>query len=275
MHRSMFPLLATIVLLAGFASADSLSLSYTVSGTGGVSQPVSGFSNTSFWWADTSGGVSGSVLTALGFDLVPPGPGGTPYYFNSGSTGSLLFSSVLTMSGESLTVDFAGMTVAGLPPLNQADFALLVQNSQVVAILADVAPNGVNHIYDFGPMPGTLYPNPSPGVTTTASSTPLSTDIPLGDTDYGNSSSSGGYCKVGIQNCMIQVSSTYTPAPGQYQLVFGAYDLVGNNLPSAVAVESVTVPEGGSSLEMILVAMAMCSMAIVIRRRKAVAQSKS
>src|SRR5690348_4556594 len=132
-----FVLCAVLLLgLTGFASADDLQLGYTVMGTGGLSAPAAGFSNSPFWWADTSGNVSGTAMANYGY---------APYFNLYTSTtinytdfqGSLLLSSAFSVNGwQPINITTTSMTDRSFD-WTQLDFALLIQNSQVVAVLSD------------------------------------------------------------------------------------------------------------------------------------------
>jgi len=265
MRRSIL-IVAFLFGLACSACADSLSLTYTVMGSGGQSQPIAGFSDSSFWWVDSTGTTPGSVLTGYGFDPVPPGPGQSPFFINQYASGSLLLSSSFTLTGtETLAVDFSSLWKNN-QPWYEAEFALLLQNSHVVAVLADVRPDGINHTGDFGSMPGTAYATPSPGVTTSTTRA-NTTVVTLGGISYGQNSNQLGECVANGGACMTLIASSITPGAGDYQLLFGAFNLGSPSGPSALALNLVSVPEEGTLADLLV--MAALALAWIMWRRLA------
>jgi hypothetical protein len=238
-----FSLLLLVLVLVIPAFAD------TVSGTGGVSSPVPGFSDTSFQWIDNTGGVSSSVLSSVyGYNI----------FQQAGltGTGSLLLSNPFTLGATStLDVSFSLFTAEnhGLS-FNELGFAILLQNSQMVAVLGATRPDGANHVGDFGNFPGVTYLGPSAGVTTTYNVHPNGSDVPvmtLGSQQYGtliDLASCG-------QFCMTDVNSSYTPGAGTYQILYGSFVFFDPNPHAAgVAVKSVKVPEP-MPIELVIVAL--------------------
>lgn len=240
--RSLYLLAALIVIGICPAWADPLSLSYAVMGTGGTSQPIAGFSGSSFEWANNTGTVAGSVLTAYGFDPLQTIPGVTAdYWINNDIRGSLLLSSTFSLNGtQTLDVTTMGLTLEGQDYV-QIEFALLLENSQVAAVLTNTRPDGIDVFGDIGVTPS--YTAPSAGVNTVSQTGTLSSIATIGGVDYGRDALPGD-CG---ENCYTEISSSYTPNAGQYQLLFGSFTSDGsNNRPGAVIVQSVSVPEEGT-----------------------------
>lgn len=270
--RKTFSLLLMIFVLsfAGVASADGLN--YTVMGYGGLSPAVTQVSQNSFWWAasDTpSSTVPGSVLTSYGFDPlagVVRGVTPAPYSHNDLYTGSLLLSTPFTVNGaQRLTINFGEVTARGFDYGN-FEFAVLVQNSQTAAILGLVAPVVPGAVTDE-PYPGTVLTPVSPGVqvTTDYFNAGYPDSFQLGSTQFGGPIGNNQNLYCNNSPCQGQFTSSYTPAAGSYQLLFGSFGN-GNNFPAAVTVESVSVPEGGNSLGYVVVGFLVI---LLLRRRTA------
>jgi hypothetical protein len=239
-----------VLAFAGVASADSLT--YTVMGYGGSSPAVTGVSQNPFYWAASdapSATVSGSVLTTYGFDPLSGAVRGVtpaPYSHNDLYTGSLLLSTPFTVNGaQGLTVNFAEVTAAGFDYGN-FEFAVLLQNSQTAAILGLVAPVVPGAVTDE-PYAGTVLTPVSPGVqvTTHYYNAGYPGTFQLGSTEFGQFTGNNTNLYCSNSPCQGLFTSSYTPTAGSYQLLFGSFGN-GNNFPAAVAVESVSVPEGDS-----------------------------
>lgn len=257
--------LIIVILLGSPISARALDLSYAVSGYGGLSQPVAGFSTAPFMWIDWTGNVPGSVLTSYGFNPVLPGPdfAYNPSVSNAG--GSLLLSSPFSVNAGSILTVTTSVFTAAQPSVDNIGFTLLLQDSTLKAILANVRPDNINHFGDFGALPGTIYAPPSAGVTMTATTSDYTalTGVSLGGAQYGQildtgSCTGGGG---GFGSCVTNVTSSITPGAGTYQLLFGVYNLFtspdrrynafsGDRIdkPTALAVKVVNVPEPSSLL---------------------------
>ncbi len=227
--------------LADLAVADPLT--FGVTGTGAFSQPVSGFSDSPFWWIDTTGGISGDPVNQFGFDLfVGPGVTGIP----SQVSGSYLMSSAFTLAdGETLSV---AMTLLSAVSENffGLGFGLLLEDSTVQAVLANSRPDGIRHFGDLPHPPEVDFTPPGPGVTYTAHSKAISSPFTLGSIEYGQQFLPDGTVMVGschFRICETDIVSSVTPGAGTYQLLFGSY-----GQQSALAVTGVTtsVPEPGT-----------------------------
>jgi hypothetical protein len=236
----------SILAFAGMASADNLT--YSVIGYGGFSSPVTQVSQNGFWWAasDTPNNstVSGSVLTSYGFDPLSGSFNGVtpaPFSHNDLYNGSLLLSSPFTVNGsQGLTVNFGEVTARSFDYGN-FEFAVLLQNSQTVAIIGLVAPMNLVSPEDE-PFLGNVFTPLSSGaqMTSVYYHAGYSGTFQLGNTQFGGISPN---CDSGP--CEGLFTSTYTPNAGTYQLLFGSFGN-GNNFPSAVTVQSVNVPENSS-----------------------------
>ncbi|MGC0779030.1 MAG: hypothetical protein WCD68_17655 [Candidatus Acidiferrum sp.] len=268
--RKTFSLLGVIFVLAfaGVASADNLN--YIVTGYGGLSPAVTQVSQNAFWWAasnTSSSTVSGSVLTTYGFDPLSgtsaSGFTPAPYSENGLYTGSLLLSTPFTVNGaQGLTLTWGEVTAAGFDYGN-FEFAVLLQNSQTVAILGLVAPVVPGSTSDEKE-PGTILTPVSSGVqvTTQYYNSGYPGTFQLGSTEFGEATNNqNGYCN--NSPCQGQFTSSYTPAAGSYQLIFGSFGN-GNNFPAAVTVESVSVPESGNFLGYVVVGFLVI---LLLRRR--------
>src|SRR5690242_9820320 len=121
------------------AVADNLDLTYSVTGDGGISQPLAPISSNPFWWIDTKG-TDSLGLANYGFNPLLDNTTIDPGEWH----GSTLLSSPFDLQdGEALTVMadvFSNTGYKGsLAVFNQAGFALLLQNSNVMsALLFDV-----------------------------------------------------------------------------------------------------------------------------------------
>jgi hypothetical protein len=244
--RKTFSFLWMIFVLASADVASADGLNYAVTGIGGLSPAVAGVSGNSFWWAGSSmpgATVSGSVLTNYGFDpMSGVGRNGTapaPYVSNNDYTGSLLLSTPFTVNGnQGLTVTFGTLGTHSFPWGN-VEFATLVQNSQVVAVLGLADGMSITQTEEDGYAPGTVFEPLTSGAQMTVDYMFGAYPAPfqLGSTQFGCSGNLAGPC----QN---EFTSTYTPTAGTYQLLFGSF--AKDNNPVAIAVKSVAVPEEGS-----------------------------
>ena len=227
--------------LVGFGSlANAEPITYSVTGTGG-SAFVSQLSDSPVLWMDSAGGTAGGALSAFGFNPVVAEAGGSVWGVDYGSGGSYALSSQFTMNaGEILNVDFSVFT-RHASPWQDIGFALLLEDSAVVAVLGNVRPDGVLHYGGLGSRPGTRLATASSGVSLSMTRTAIGS-FELGGVQYGTVSDTGD-C---FGNCRTNISSSYTPGAGTYQLMFGAYGSAENGKPTAVAVTSARVPEPGT-----------------------------
>ncbi|HVP64521.1 MAG TPA: hypothetical protein VMT82_06480 [candidate division Zixibacteria bacterium] len=222
-------------------------LLFTVIGKGGESAALPGISDESFWWADTTGGVTGEEFTAstnfnpVQNDKTDPTKDVTGFPTKD-FTGSYLLSSRFTLSaGEKLKVVATSLT-AHSSPFTDIGFALLMKNSQVAAVLSNTRPDGIKYIRDFGPLLGSVLVAPGPGVAVNEIKPKLSQIVVIGGAEYGRHDDPG-YCQAS-DSCLIQTTSVCTPGPGTYQLIFGAFNVRNNGLngtrPTIIIVNSVT-----------------------------------
>lgn len=213
----------------------ALNFCYTVTGRGGQAFTRALPRHQAFFWLDNTGGVPASALATYGFNLFP---GGNNDWIAL-SSGSLLLSCPFQLStGQELTVKATAITAHNFPFLDAA-FAILLKNLQAQADLFALRPDGINHIADIGPIPGKVFPPPSPGVTTTrVIEGPVK--VVLGGIQYGNVVD-GSDCS---GNCSTKVTMACVPGAGTYQLLFGMF-VIGQppNLvkPAALMVESAVV----------------------------------
>ena len=149
-------MLAGVTLLPGVANGGPLS--FSVLGTGGVSPPVAGFSESSFAWVDNTGAVAGSAFGAYGFNPVP----GVPSVTDDG-VGSLMLSSAFSMNdGDLLSVSLSVLTAS--EQKGGYGFALLLEDSQLRSIIANVRPDGRATVSDQPHPPQYDFVGTSPGV---------------------------------------------------------------------------------------------------------------
>lgn len=235
---------AVAMAFAYAPAASAATITFTAIGSGGQSGPVAGFSDSSFWWADTTGGVSGAALSAYGFNPVTPSPGGGVWGVDYGAPGSYLLSSEFDLvANESLTIDLSVMT-SHSSAWDDIGFAVLVQDSTVRAVLANTRPDGINHIGDFGSIPGTTLTPVSQGVASTVSTGDFLMPAVIGTGTYGQVTGPGD-CFSG--RCVTNITSSITPGAGTYQLIVGSFGPSGPYTgPSAVAVKAVNTPEPGT-----------------------------
>jgi hypothetical protein len=227
------------------ALSEAASITFSVVGSGGTSAPVAGFSDSPFWWIDSTGNVAGSALATYGFNPVVALPGSDVWGVDYGYPGSLLISNEFSLiDGEGLTIDMSVMA-AHASPWDDIGFAVLLENSSVRAVLANTRPDGINHIGDFGSVPGTTLTSVSPGVATTVSTGDFSGVTTLGTSIYGQATSPAD-C---FSNCITNITTSITPGAGTYQLLFGSFGYnSAHSGPTAVAVKSVNTPEPGTLL---------------------------
>jgi len=250
--RTSRRILMTMVLSLGAAGAAQAGpiTSYTVMGTGGESTTIPEFSNGSFWWADYTGGVAGSpTLGSFGFNPVP----GLPSYLDN-STGSLLLSNSFTLNdGDELSVDISVFSANA--DKGHVGFALLLENSTLLAILANIRADGETTPIDAPHPPSWDFAAPSAGVAVTSQTYGVAEmpDFALGGAQYGSMSGPGSCGGGSLPGCMTNVSSTYAPGAGTYQLLFGVYSFSGftdSTRPTALAVQSVSVLEPVSAFQL-------------------------
>jgi hypothetical protein len=151
------------------------------------------------------------------------------------------------VEGESINVNMELFT--NLPPslggntsLSTAyGFALLLKNSVMMANLYTIRPNGLDYTYDeFGRQPSTTFAAPSPGVTV-ATSKGGPVDVTLGGFYYGpHTPPTPADC---LQSCSTEITSSYTPGAGTYELLFGTFGPTSSTYRESLAVQSVSVPE--------------------------------
>lgn len=258
MPKVMFLIWTFVLAFAGVAAADSIG--FTVTGSGGLSPAVAGVSANSFWWAGTGpqGTVPGSVLTGYGFDplsgsfqgVTPP-----PYSHNDLYTGSLLLSTPFTVNGtQGVTVNFGELSAQQFAYGN-FEFAVLLQNSQTAAILGIVSPVATLVGTEDQNSLGTLFTPLSPGVhlTVNYANAAYPESFQLGGTQFACTGTAGDF----QGPCQGDFTSAYTPARGTYQLLFGAYGQYPRNGPTAVAVKSVSVPEGDTWADLLVSVLAL------------------
>jgi hypothetical protein len=263
----MKPLLLGIAL-AWAASADIAS--YTVSGHGDFSPPLSPLSDSPFWWIDNTGGISGSAFGAYGYN---PAAAFAPNQWS----GSTLLSSPFTLNnGDALNVT-ATLFEQNAGEVYSMGFALLLKGPVLQAILFNLRPDGAMKLSDLAAPPSYYFAPPSPGVTTTVTDAgdPLhhgNMPVTLGGNKYGpwpafDPPHCGAFGYAG-GGCSHQVSASYTPGAGTYELLFGDFSLPYGGVfaptgATALAVNSVSVPEPSPSILVMLAALAL----VTIRRR--------
>jgi hypothetical protein len=227
------------VLVGSGRPASAAPITYSVTGTGG-SAFVPQLGDSPILWVDSTGGASGAALAAVGFNPVIADPGGAVWGVDYGRGGSYALSSEFTMNaGEALNVDFSVFT-RHASPWEDMGFALLLEDSAVVAVLGNVRPDAVLHYGSLGARPGSRFTSLSAGVSTSMTQTAVG-NFELGSVQYGVVQDTGD-CS---GRCRTDVSSSYVPGAGTYQLLFGAYGSADNGKPMAIAVTSARVPEPG------------------------------
>lgn len=214
-----------IFAFARYSAAGPHDLTFTIIGTGGVSLPQTDVSRDRFWWINTDGPASPEIVLATGF--VP---------FNAFSQvaqpASVLFSDPFTLRhAESLEVTFALLSALTPDQINfgansPEGFALLLQNGQLVAVLANTRADGrtfYNNEFTFPkPLPqDCVYTPPSAGVTITVAPQLIDVDVTLGGHRYAPVIPNPGF---GYCGCELPITASVTPGAGTYQLLFGIYD---------------------------------------------------
>lgn len=277
-------LVLTFAFALSGAFADSLNLTYSVSGSGGISAPQAPLGSNSFTWIDNTGGVSGSLFGQDGFNPLTA-------YVPTDWVGSTLLSNPFSLGGQDTLSVTATMFSqqwfsAGLGNLDTNGFALLLEGSTVKAILFDSRPDGGHDMLNIAGPPGYSFQLPTSNVAYDLNhkvGDPLhydSVDVTLGGTNYYplippplNQLST--YCGYGPPQsdggevCSSITTSSFTPGAGTYQLLFGMFSLTGQALeangggpqtPAALAVDTVTitrVPESASWLSAMLLITAI------------------
>jgi len=231
--------LGLVVPAVAFASP----MTFTVTGTGSQSQGMSGVSGSPFWWIDATGGVTGASVSPYGFDLYAgQGVTGIPDPW----TGSLLTSSAFTLAdGETLNVAMSLLSRRS-DDYYSLGFAVLLEDSTIKAVLANVRPDGIEHFGDLPNPPDVNFTRPGPTVAYSQNSGPMDDGFALGGSQYGQQSLIGSCL---VRTCETSILSSITPGAGTYQLLFGTF---GIGSGSALAVTSITtsadtsVPEPGT-----------------------------
>jgi hypothetical protein len=156
---------------------------------------------------------------------------------------------------------FAGLYYASM--VNTYGFALLLEDGVLHSVLTAVRPDGQTNGDDV-PFPGgDLFPEPSPGVVVTKTTSP-GPHFTLGGHTYNDPNAvvtSNTTCGGGP--CLTDVTSTVTPGAGTYQLLFGAFGGLGWTT-MGIAVTEVTVPEVN-----LLVLLSLGVAVLVLIRRRA------
>lgn len=201
----------------------SAELGYTIEGRGGLA----------LFWLDDSGNIPWSALDSYNFALLPGGNNWAPATYGSFQ----LSTPFAVAAGQQLTV-MATLMTAHSDPWFDVGFALLVQGTQVQAILFANRPDAVAYIGDLGPNPGTILAAPSAGVTVTANKTGPA-NVQLGGITYGPPQNAGD------GNVSTSVTAVCSPPAGQYQLLFGMFSVTNGPAnpakPAAMMVQFVDV----------------------------------
>src|SRR4051812_25194947 len=126
-----------------------LLLTYTVIGTGGVSQALVGLSNSPFWWIDTTGRAPAGEVVARGFTPFPAFVKVVDT-LGAGGGGSLLVSSPFSVqAGCTLEVTFRILKILNSYANNDTTaplgFALLIPTSGAPIVLANVTAENRNY----------------------------------------------------------------------------------------------------------------------------------
>jgi hypothetical protein len=213
------------------------SISYTVSGHGGLSQPILAFRNSSFWWADSV--VEGTVVppdfpATLGFHVRQGGGGPKP-----NTKGSVLLSSSFSLAATEVLAVQLSVFTGHANPFSDVGFALLLKHSMLNAILANLRPDNIRHFDDLPHPPSEDFTPPSANVLQCALPHPISNSFELAGSTYGPPLNPGG-CH---GNCATDVTASVCPGAGTYQLLFGVFgggSLAQGISPTAIAVKSVS-----------------------------------
>jgi hypothetical protein len=247
---------------ASWAAAAPITLMYAVSGVGGVAGPVAGFSDASFWWADSTGLAAGSTLAPFGFETYPfiaqngsvytgtnTGTGETSPFasdiLRAQSQGSYLLSTPFTLdAGDVLTTDFSLIQNREFN-ITMVGFAMLLEGGAIDAILGVTRPDGFNNFTDLTHPTSLNFPVQSDGVTASVTKEGLPPPMVLGSTQYGLHVLAGDCFEGANHPCETDVDLSYAPGAGTYQLLFGMFSIAPRFDPvtAAFAVKSVDVTE--------------------------------
>ena len=237
--------LVVILASAPLTASAGLIDSYTVIGNGAASSSISGLTDEPFWWIDYTGGAGFLDLESYGFYPAPAVGDPSSAWYGANASGSLLLSSPFDLAdGESLTVEMALITEKRDRWNIDGDvgFALLLEEGVLRAVLANSRPDGNLSIYTSLSHPADLWLTPtSPGVTA-STTVGDAIEMTLGDGRYGQRLDTS-YC---VTECIRDITSTFSPGAGSYQLLFGMYNVSGEideERRSALLVKSVTVAE--------------------------------
>lgn len=232
-------------LLALPVHADILDHSRTVVGNGGLSEPISGFSDSPFWYINSGpGGVEWCTAWAALGDTRPCEPS-LGYMDDTPTSGSMLLSSTITVpDGGTLSTTVSFLSNETLPIYDIAG-VYLVRDELGIPIVTALYSQGVG---------GAVF---------------LGNEVTLGDVHYGPIRAEYGpeYCPAllyypgpyppGVDpSCMLGGSTawqtiSYSPDEGQYRLLYYAYNKEDFSVETGLAVRSVevsAVPESGPGL---------------------------
>ena len=169
------------------------------------------------WWLDNSAGKPWSDIAAYNFNAMS----GATFDWKSAATGSYALSEKFNVNaGQELAIA-ATLASAHRQPYWDFGFALLVQGNSLINVLFNLRPDGNNIFGDMGPT--VLLAPPGPGVTVQSVAQDLNhnvlqaTGIVVGGVNYGQ------HIDVGNGNLATYLSSSCTPAPGEYQILFGIF----------------------------------------------------
>ncbi len=191
-----------------------MSTNLTLTGHGGISGPIRGFSASPCWFVDNTGGIPFSQLAQ--YNLAEP-----PHIFG-GNTGSFLLSSPFHLKQhETLHISLTFLTLEF--PHYDFGAAYLLSNNKVVATLYSAwgGPEGVSVLNSVPITPGvTLNP---------AGALFQGNQVILGGITYGPDRFQSGVPGPHVPGGSLPwVTSSYTPGEGDYQLLFIAYNTVDN-----------------------------------------------
>lgn len=213
------------------------------------------------------GGVSGAVpglspTQGSQFAWIDTNPGGETF----GLSESVLESPTFNItSGETVSADVNFMSNDS-PPFQDSTIVSLVSGNSVVATLFTAQAGCGN---------GTFIPDlfpPSPGVTLSPSTADFQGNVvgPLDGITYGPTRTQQSRCPGANLfppgGSMGWITTSYSPAPGTYQLVFQVANNVDTAVPSALAIDNVriTTPEP-RTLALLLIGFAGV---LVLQRRR-------
>lgn len=165
------------------------------------------------WWLDNSAGKPWSDIAAYNFNAIP----GATFDWKSAATGSYALSENFNVNaGQELAIA-ATLASAHRQPYWDFGFALLVQGNTLIDVLFNLRPDGNNIFGDMGPT--VLLAPPGPGVTvqSVGDNVLQATGIVAGGVNYGQ------HIDAGNGNIATYLSSRCSPAPGQYQILFGIF----------------------------------------------------